>query len=111
MHSSLTRAAVALALLSTAAAPAAAQAAPSKTRSCGNAGGKIDGPEGYEWGATKIKATGLTCKTAKRHIKKCMASGRRPSGWGADQQGGSSVLMSGDRRIQWTPVGGGGCGS
>jgi hypothetical protein len=114
MRRAITRAALALALLG-AAAPAAADAASTKLRSCGGAGGKIDGPEGYEWGAMKIKASGVSCSTAKRHVRRCMASGKRPKGWraGTEMRGGRavSVLKRGSRRIQWEPVGGGGCGS
>jgi hypothetical protein len=111
MHASLIRAVMALAIAGIFAVPPAASA---KTRSCGSHGGVIAGGEGYEWGAARIKATGVSCSTAKRHVATCSATGKAPAGYTVRLKTSNRLIFSltrGARRITWEPVGGGGCGN
>lgn len=103
----MSRRAVFLAVVSTAAVPFAllpgsAQAA----RSCGQVDVVFE-PEGEGSGA-RIKATGLSCTSARRVVRRCLNG--KPDGWRVRTTNtGRTVMRKGSRTVSYLGTGGGGC--
>lgn len=64
-------------------------------------------PEG-SGGAMGIRATGVSCRTARRIVARCVR-GRVTRGWTVVTET-RTLMTKGRQRIIYTPVGGGGCG-
>lgn len=64
-------------------------------------------PEG-SGGASNIKAKGVGCRKAKDLARSCI-KGKEPKGWTAVTWT-KTTITKGQKRVTYTPVGGGGCG-
>ena len=65
-------------------------------------------PEG-SGGAMNIRATRISCKTARRIVARCV-KGTVSTGWTVVTDT-RTLMTEGRQRITYTPVGGGGCGA
>ncbi len=64
-------------------------------------------PEG-SGGGTEVRAKRIGCKKARKTIRKCIKGELRP-GWAGKYLDPKFKLKKGDKRIEYLPVGGGGC--
>lgn len=80
--------------------------AASTTRACGDVVVRF-GPEA-SGGAHGIRATNVSCTTARTVSRRCVA-GRRTAGWSYRTVRGRYIITSGRRRITYIAVAGGGC--
>lgn len=64
-------------------------------------------PEG-SGGGTKVRAKKISCRGARKTIRRCINGELRP-GWSGSYKPPKFVLRKGKRRIRYLPVGGGGC--
>lgn len=110
-ESRMTRAGLALATLVIAAAMAPGIGTSSgdvarKVRSCKNVVVQFE-PEG-SGGATKIRVKRIKCKPARKIIRRCI-NGELKSGWSGSYSNNRFHLRRKKKRINYLPVGGGGC--
>lgn len=81
-------------------------------RRCNGVGGTAVGQGGFEfeWGAFNVRAHGIRCARARRHIRTCIATGRSPRGWRFNRSQSGWVLSRRETKVIWQPAGGGsGC--
>jgi hypothetical protein len=101
---------VAAAPVSTAAAgPDGAVAKQEDVSSCDDVVVQFE-PEG-SGGATKIKARNIGCHKARGVARRCI-EGDLPEAWSASYGGKGGlkiILVKGERKVKYLPVGGGGC--
>jgi len=77
-----------------------------KTHRCGQV--DVKRANGSESGVTDIRASGLSCKAAKKFLRKQIKSGgKKPKGWKRTKQGNRLVFTKGSQTVSGVPAGGG----